>query len=46
MRPVPPPPPGARVAPPPPPGARPVPPPLDDDGEDVDDAELFEDSKV
>ena len=47
-RPVPPPPPGARVAPPPPPTSRaPLPPPVpEDDGEDVNDAELFEDSKV
>ena len=45
------PPPGARLAPPPPPSGATRPPPLppsitDDDGEDVDDAELFEDSKV
>jgi Tfp pilus assembly protein PilF len=47
MRPVPPPPPGARVAPAPPPGAgSPLPGSFDDDGEDVSDAELFEDSKV
>ena len=38
----------ARLAPPPPPGNRPppLPPGIEDDGEDVDDAELFEDSKV
>lgn len=43
------PPPGARLAPPPPLGGRPPPLPAgigDDDGEDVDEAELFEDSKV
>jgi len=45
---VPPPGAGARLAPPPPSGTRPPPLPAsiaDDDGEDVDDAELFEDSK-
>jgi hypothetical protein len=47
--PLPPPGGGARLAPPPPPGARPPPLPpsvTDDDGENVDDADLFEDSKV
>jgi len=49
--PLPPPGTGARLAPPPPPpsgGPPPLPPGIgdDDDGEDVDDAELFEDSKV
>jgi hypothetical protein len=46
MRPLPPPVPGVRLAPPPPPGGRAQPEPsTDDDGVDVDDAELFEDSK-
>jgi len=46
--PLPPPGTAARLAPPPPPGTRPppLPPSIEDDGEDVDDAELFEDSKV